>query len=102
VRLGEELGADAIKTVNVPDKDLMSAVVKSTSKPVFVAGGPKISKEHALHAAEVALQAGVAGVSFGRNVFGRSDPGSMITALKALSARYRQTSHQGSSDFKDV
>jgi len=84
-RVGIELGADIIKTQYTGDSDSFRFVVEACDPvPVIVAGGPIIEVNSMLQIAYDVVTAGGAGISFGRNVFSRSDPRSHILALRAI------------------
>jgi predicted phospho-2-dehydro-3-deoxyheptonate aldolase len=73
-RVGAELGADIVKTNYTGDIESFKEVVKGTSVPVVIAGGPKMDSEKALlDMVGDAMKAGAAGVSIGRNVFQHED-----------------------------
>jgi DhnA family fructose-bisphosphate aldolase class Ia len=81
-RLGAELGADIIKTVCPPDPADFAAVVTGCPVPVVALGGPKMEDEDAVVAvAKGVVDAGGAGVAFGRNVWGSPDPGKLVARL---------------------
>lgn len=81
-RVAAELGAHFIKTYYTPE---FERVVESAPVPLVVAGGPKMETElDALKLAYDAVQAGAAGVDFGRNVFQSSNPVGMIKALRRI------------------
>lgn len=84
VRLGEELGADVIKTAYSGDVDSFRAVVDSTAKPVVIAGGAPADDRGALAAVRGAMDAGARGVSFGRTIFQHDDPEAMTRAVSAI------------------
>jgi len=84
-RVGLELGADLIKTQYTGDPESFSVVVESCSPiPVIAAGGPPLNIDIMLSNAKGIIQAGGAGVSFGRNVFTRENPEPYIIALKEI------------------
>lgn len=84
VRIAAELGADIIKTQYTGSAETFSTVLSaSQGVPIVVAGGPKISKVEAISLAKSAIQSGAAGVSFGRNVFGRSNPAKFLKTLRS-------------------
>lgn len=84
-RVGCEFGADFIKTQYTGDPESFSTVVEACDGvPVFVAGGPFAPANTVLAAAQDAFRAGAAGMSLGRNVFGRKSPAAMIGALRAV------------------
>jgi len=84
-RIGAELGADLVKTVYTGDPDTFKRVVKGCPVPVVIAGGPKASNDReVLEMAKGAMEAGAAGVTFGRNVFQHRDPEAMTRALAKI------------------
>ena len=85
VRVGAELGADIIKTNYTGDIDSFKYIVKSVHVPVIIAGGPKMdTTTDLLHLAHDSIQAGSAGVAFGRNVFQSENPTEIIKAISRI------------------
>ena len=85
VRIAADLGADLIKTQFTGTAASFQKVVKACWPiPVVVAGGPLTDPKSMLKNAFAAIEGGAAGVSFGRNVFNRTDSRQIITALKQL------------------
>jgi fructose-bisphosphate aldolase/2-amino-3,7-dideoxy-D-threo-hept-6-ulosonate synthase len=85
VRVGAELGADVVKTNYTGDIDSFNYIVKSVPIPVIIAGGPKMNKiSDVLHVVYDSIQAGGAGVAFGRNVFQAKDPTKFVSALSKI------------------
>ena len=85
VRAGAELGADIVKTNYTGDIDSFKYIVKSVHIPVIIAGGPRMDTERELFQMVYdSLQAGGAGVAFGRNVFQSDDPTSLVKKLSKL------------------
>ncbi|MFD1511961.1 2-amino-3,7-dideoxy-D-threo-hept-6-ulosonate synthase [Halomarina rubra] len=84
VRLGEELGADVIKTAYSGDAESFEHVVESTRLPVVIAGGSPSGDEATLEAVRGAMDAGAAGVSMGRSVFQHEDPEAITRAVSAV------------------
>jgi DhnA family fructose-bisphosphate aldolase class Ia len=81
-RLGAELGADIIKTVCPPDPADFAQVVAACPVPVVALGGPKMeSEDDVVAVARGVVEAGGAGVAFGRNVWGSPDPGKLVSRL---------------------
>ncbi len=82
-RLGAEIGADCIKTHYTEDKEGFGEIVKSTPVPIVIAGGPKGkgSDEEFLSMIKETISAGARGICIGRNVWQRTDPKKIITAL---------------------
>jgi len=84
-RIGMEAGADLIKTQYSGDTDSFRLVVEACAPvPVVVAGGPPVDAAEMLRLAHGAIRAGASGISFGRNIFSRSDPRPFISALKMI------------------
>ena len=81
VRLGEELGADIVKTGYSGDATSFERVVESTRLPVVVAGGEPEGDRASLEAVRGAMDAGAAGVSMGRTVFQHDDPEAIVRAI---------------------
>ena len=84
VRLGEELGADLVKTAYSGTPETFERVVESTSCPVVIAGGSKGTDEETLSMVRGAMDAGAAGVSMGRSVFQHEDPAAITRAVAAV------------------
>ncbi len=84
-RVGVDLGVDLIKTKYTGDPESFRIVVDACKPvPIVVAGGPVLPVDSALQMAYEVIQAGGAGVSFGRNVFSRDCPQPIVSALKAI------------------
>lgn len=82
-RIAVELGADIVKTVCPGPPEEFAAVVDACPAPVVALGGPKMESEDdvvALAAGVVA--AGAAGIAFGRNVWGSTDPATLVRRLR--------------------
>ncbi len=84
-RLGFEHGADLIKTYYTGTPESFALVVENCPVPVLVAGGPRMdTAEETLQVVHQAMQAGAAGVVFGRNIWQNPNPVGMIRALRAI------------------
>jgi fructose-bisphosphate aldolase/2-amino-3,7-dideoxy-D-threo-hept-6-ulosonate synthase len=83
-RLGEELGADVIKTAYSGDPDTFERVVEATSLPVVIAGGSKGTDEETLSMVRGAMDAGAAGVSMGRSIFQHDSPAAITEGVAAV------------------
>ncbi len=83
-RLGEELGADLIKTGYSGDAEGFEPVCEATRLPVLIAGGSPDGDLESLEAVRGAMDAGAAGVSMGRTVFQHDDPEAMTRAVAAV------------------
>jgi fructose-bisphosphate aldolase/2-amino-3,7-dideoxy-D-threo-hept-6-ulosonate synthase len=84
VRLGEELGADVLKTAYSGDAGSFESVVGSTAVPVIMAGGPPGTDREMLGNVRGAIDAGAAGVSMGRSIFQHEDPEAMTRAVASV------------------
>mgnify|MGYP001075531818 CR=1 FL=1 len=85
VRNAAELGADVIKTDYSGQGETFASVVEGCPIPILIAGGPKTKTlEAGLGMVEGAIQAGAAGVLFGRNIFQAKDPVNMLRAVRAI------------------
>jgi fructose-bisphosphate aldolase / 2-amino-3,7-dideoxy-D-threo-hept-6-ulosonate synthase len=73
-RLAEELGADIIKTNWPGTADGFASILAAVTKPVIVAGGPRIADSQLLEIIDQAMRAGAIGASVGRNIFQSADP----------------------------
>lgn len=85
-RIGWELGADLVKTTYCGDITAFRQVVDSTPIPIVVAGGPaKDEKEEdLLNTVRDVVEAGAAGIAFGRRVWGAPDPEALMKKLHAV------------------
>jgi DhnA family fructose-bisphosphate aldolase class Ia len=81
-RQAAEMGADYVKTLYTGDPESMRRVVEGAGVPVVILGGERSADEAALLAqVRDALDAGVAGVAFGRNIWAHSDPAAITARL---------------------
>lgn len=84
VRIGDELGADIIKT-NYSRDERFAEVIDSCSVPVVIAGGPRVKSDIELFdVIAEAVSQGVSGVAIGRNVFQHKNPKIMVEMLVKL------------------
>jgi class I fructose-bisphosphate aldolase len=85
-RLVMELGVDVVKTFYTGSTETFAQVVEMASPALVVAaGGPRLeTDEDVLHMAHDVVQAGAAGITFGRNVWQGDDVAGMIGALKHI------------------
>lgn len=81
-RIAAELGADLVKTVCPGPPGEFGAVVEACPVPVVALGGPRMGSEDDVVAlAAGVVEAGAAGIAFGRNVWGSSAPDALLTRL---------------------
>ena len=83
-RKAAEFGADMVKTIYTGSKESFREVVEKTFIPVVILGGEKADDRGVLNMVKEAVDAGGAGVAFGRNVWRRDNPKAMVEALKAI------------------
>lgn len=84
-RAGAELGADIIKTSWTGSIDSFAKVVAACPARVVIAGGsPGNDLQSYLRMTWEGIQAGMAGVTYGRFVWSDPDPAAVISALKAI------------------
>jgi fructose-bisphosphate aldolase/2-amino-3,7-dideoxy-D-threo-hept-6-ulosonate synthase len=85
VRVGAEIGADIVKSNYTGDIDSFKYIVKSVPVPVIIAGGPKMDTiPDLMQLVYDSIQAGGAGVAFGRNVFQAEDPTKIVSAIAKI------------------
>jgi DhnA family fructose-bisphosphate aldolase class Ia len=81
-RLAFEHGADLVKTYYTGTPEGFQQVVDNCPVPVLIAGGPRMDSEEAtFQVVHGAMQAGAAGVVFGRNIWQHANPRGMIRVL---------------------
>ena len=86
-RISAELGADLIKCVDPGNTEALAQIIAACPAPVLVAGGRKqADPEVAYVRAQGAMEAGAAGLVYGRNIYEAADP---ATELQ----RYRKIVH---------
>lgn len=82
-RIAVEAGADFIKTICPSDAEGMTSLMEAIPVPVVVLGGPKMeSEDDVVDLARRSVQAGGAGIAFGRNVWGSADPANLVRRLE--------------------
>lgn len=84
-RIAYEHGADLLKTYYPGTQEGFARIVAGTPAPVLIAGGPKLPDEAAMLAMVAdSIEAGGAGVVFGRNIWQSESPAGMVRALRAI------------------
>jgi class I fructose-bisphosphate aldolase len=69
-RMAAELGADIIKTENATDVETLRSVTSACPIPILVLGGSRTgSDEEVMNTVRGIVEAGAAGLLFGRNIF---------------------------------
>ncbi len=85
VRIACEAGADLIKADYTGDPATFARVVRASTVPVLVRGGPRMdTPEQVLAMAADAVAAGARGVVFGRNIWQHEDPAGVVRALRRV------------------
>ena len=81
-RQAAEMGADYVKTLYTGDPESMRRVVEGATVPVIILGGARAADDDCLvRQVDEALAAGVAGIAFGRNIWGHPDPAAITARL---------------------
>ncbi len=84
-RAAAECGTDIVKTWYAGSADEFRKVVEATPTLVVAAGGAPAPKPiDVLNQAAAVMDAGGAGMTAGRNIWGADDPAAMVRALKAV------------------
>lgn len=92
--IATDLGADIVKLDYTGHTETMRTVVESCPIPICVAGGDRTPTDDAVLAlAGQILDSGVAGLSFGRNVFAAENPFAVASALSDMVHGLRPSSH---------
>jgi fructose-bisphosphate aldolase / 2-amino-3,7-dideoxy-D-threo-hept-6-ulosonate synthase len=81
-RQAAEMGADYVKTFYTGDPESMRRVVEGAGVPIVILGGERVSEEAALiEQVRAALNSGVSGIAFGRNIWSHVDPAGITRRL---------------------
>jgi DhnA family fructose-bisphosphate aldolase class Ia len=92
VRMGFDLGANAVKTQYTGSEESFRRVCQTEpGRPIFIAGGPKAERTTMIEVAADAVRSGAHGVSFGRNVFQRKAPSQFLEDLMNKMSEARQS-----------
>ncbi|MGE0607296.1 MAG: 2-amino-3,7-dideoxy-D-threo-hept-6-ulosonate synthase [Pirellulales bacterium] len=84
-RVAYEIGADYVKVQYTGTREGFAQVVSAVPIPVLIAGGPKMNDDReVLQMVWESLDAGAAGISIGRNVFGADNVPQLCRALAGL------------------
>ena len=85
MRLGLEYGCDMVKTVYNGDPEGYARAVAAAHLPVIMAGGPKSGDEMTIfQQLKEAMTNGACGAAVGRRVWGSSDPGRVLDAIRSI------------------
>ena len=85
VRTACEEGADLIKTWYTGDPESFAEVVRYSTVPVLIAGGPKADSDRAvLEMVHGAIQGGARGITMGRKIWQAPNPAALARALAAV------------------
>jgi len=83
-RQAAEMGADYVKSLYTGNPESMRRVVEGATVPVVILGGERASDDASLlRQVHDALEAGVAGLAFGRNIWSQADPAAITRRLHA-------------------
>ncbi len=95
-RMACEMGADALKTFYIGK--LSAELNRNVPIPILALGGDKRSEVTALKQAQASIEAAMAGVVFGRNIFQARNPGHFLEALIAV-VNERQDPESAAKEF---
>jgi len=85
IRIASEAGADAIKSQYTGDVETFREAVKAAGVPVLILGGAKAkTRRDALEVVIEALEAGAAGVVYGRQTIQAADPAEFVRSVRAV------------------
>ena len=73
-----------MKTAYTGNRASFGKIVSSTFIPVVILGGERSGDSDVLQMTRDAVDAGGAGVAYGRNVWGRENPRAMVEALRSV------------------
>jgi DhnA family fructose-bisphosphate aldolase class Ia len=84
-RIASEIGADLIKTEYTGSPESMREIVEISPAPILVLGGARSASDNdALNVVRGAVEAGAAGVFFGRNVFQAANMPEFLRQARAI------------------
>lgn len=84
-RIGYELGADFVRVQYTGSRESFARVVKAVPIPVVIAGGPHVAGDREVRQMVwESLDAGGAGQSVGRNVFGADNVSALCRARAGI------------------
>ncbi|GAA5145760.1 class I fructose-bisphosphate aldolase [Microbacterium pseudoresistens] len=84
-RISADIGADIVKVIWNGSVERFAPVVETCYAPILVAGGPGgESPEETYQLAADSIEAGAAGVMFGRRVFRAEDPARVLRGLRQV------------------
>ncbi|MEM2514540.1 MAG: fructose-bisphosphate aldolase [Candidatus Bathyarchaeia archaeon] len=84
-RIAAELGADFVKIAYTGSLETFKEVIRTCPVPVTILGGAKMETEKdVLEMAKNAIDAGGAGVAFGRNIWQHENPTAMVKAIRKI------------------
>ena len=83
--LGQEIGADIVKSYYTGDPDSFNAVVEGCPAPVVILGGEKTDDlGQVFTEVHDSVQAGGAGIAIGRNIWQHVNPQAVVEAMVGL------------------
>jgi DhnA family fructose-bisphosphate aldolase class Ia len=84
-RIGFETGADVLKTFYPDDPGVFDRIVEHSPVPVYVAGGEAGDNDvETLRTVKSVIDAGAAGIMFGRTIWQHDEPAAMIGAIRKI------------------
>jgi fructose-bisphosphate aldolase, class I len=84
-RISAEIGADIVKCIYPGNVEALRTVIQGCPVPLLVAGGAKADKpEDAYRQAQSAMEAGAAGLVFGRNIYESNKPAAELARFSGI------------------
>lgn len=85
-RMSAEIGADLVKCVWSGSVETMREIVETCPVPILVAGGARDDRDpdRGLVVARGAIEAGCAGLVFGRSIYQSADPAGVLDTLRSI------------------
>jgi DhnA family fructose-bisphosphate aldolase class Ia len=84
-RISAEIGADVVKCIYPGNVEALRTVVQGCPAPLLVAGGAKADNpEDAYRQAQSAMEAGAAGLVFGRNIYESNEPAAELARYHGI------------------
>ncbi len=83
-RVGEELGADIVKTSIPCEEKIIKSCIDNVRIPLIVAGGSNVTEEELISNIDFAVSKGISGAAVGRNVWGSPNSYDLVCKLRKV------------------
>ena len=102
-RMAAEIGADVVKCIWPGDMKSYEKIASETTVPLVLAGGSASDDQilETMELAQMAVQAGGAGVMFGRRIYSSKSPAAVLAGLSAV-VHEGATAKAGAKIFADL